>query len=252
MEKINSKYLQIINIISFLTILIVNILANTLPINGKNTGELSDLYPNLFVPAGYVFSIWFVIYLLLLGFTIYQASPKRRESEFINKIGYFFGISSLANMIWIFMWHYEIVPLSLLAMIILLGSLIIIYLRLDIGRNVPPREEKIFVQLPFSIYLGWITVATIANVVALLVSINWGRFGISEVTWTVGIISVAIILTLINVQKRGDIGYSMVIIWTLGGIIVKQMGIQNIVITAWLGVVLIIAFLALKKLRIKL
>ena len=250
MENVEDyKYLQITNIVGFIAVVAVNILANTLPINGKTTAELSDSYPNLFVPAGYVFAIWGVIYLLLLAFAVYQASPKRRGAQFLGKIGYLFGISCAANVVWIFLWHYELVFLSLVAMFALLGSLILIYLRLDIGRGDPPREERLYVHLPFSVYLGWITVAPIANVVAALVSINWDGFGLGEVTWTVVIISVAIILTLLNIQTRADVGYTLVIVWALGGIIAKQMAIQSIVTTAGLGIIVLVAFLSFKLLR---
>lgn len=247
--KSDSRLLQIINIIGFIAVVAVNILANALPINGKNTGELSDLYPNFFVPAGYVFSIWLVIYLLLLAFSVYQASPKRRGAEYMERIGYFFVFSCIANIIWIFLWHYEMVFPSLIAMIMILGSLIMIYLRLDIGRNESTRDEKLYVHLPFSVYLGWITVATIANVVALLVSINWNRFGISEVAWTMIMIAVAVFLTLINIETRSDIGYTSVIIWALGGIIVKQSEIQNIVYTAGFGIILLVSYLFYKKFK---
>jgi hypothetical protein len=248
MEKIeDNKILQITNIIGFIAVVAVNTLANTLPINGKTTAELSDSYPNLFVPAGYVFAIWGVIYFLLLAFTVYQASSKRKEVQFLTKIGYLFGISCVANVVWIFLWHYELVFLSLIAMFALLGSLIMIYLKLDIGRGEPSREERLYVHLPFSVYLGWITVAPIANVVAALVSINWDGFGLGEVSWTIIIITVAVILTLLNIKTRADIGYTLVIIWALGGIIVKQMAIQSIVLTAGLGIIVLVAYLAFKR-----
>ena len=250
MENVDDyRYLQITNIVGFIAVVAVNILANALPINGKTTAELSDSYPNLFVPAGYVFAIWGVIYLLLLAFAVYQVSPKRRGAPFLGKIGLLFGISCAANVVWIFLWHYELVFLSLIAMFALLGSLILIYIRLDVGRGEPPREERLYVHLPFSVYLGWITVAPIANVVAALVSINWDGLGLGEVTWTVAIISVAIILTLLNIQTRTDIGYALVIVWALGGIIVKQMAIQSIVTTAGLGIIAIVALLGYKLLR---
>jgi hypothetical protein len=235
--------LQIANILGFIVMVVVNILANALPLGGKTTGELSDLYPNLFVPAGYVFSIWGVIYMLLLAFTVYQASPSRRKTEFLEKIGYLFSLSSVFNVIWIFLWHYEYVILSLFAMIALLLSLILIYLRLDIGRSSPVREERLWVHLPFSVYLGWITVAPIANIVAVLVSIGWKGFGLNEVAWTIIVIAVAVVLTVINTLTRGDLAYALVIIWALGGIIVKQMEISAIVTTAGLGVAIITLFL---------
>lgn len=242
--------LQIANILGFTVMVAVNSLANALPLGGKTTGELSDAYPNLFVPAGYVFSIWGVIYLLLLAFTIYQASPSRRNVEFLEKIGYLFALSSVFNVVWIFLWHYEYVILSLFAMIALLISLIQIYLRLDIGHSSPVREERLWVHLPFSVYLGWITVALIANVVAVLVSVGWKGFGISEPVWTMIIIAVAVVLTVINTLTRGDLAYALVIIWALGGIIFKQMDIGSIVMTAGLGIVAITLFLVY-RLRMK-
>ena len=250
MDKIeHNEILQITNIIGFIVVVAVNILANALPINGKTTGELSDSYPNLFVPAGYVFAIWGVIYLLLLAFTFYQASSKRRGAQFLTKIGYLFGISCVANVVWIFLWHYELVFLSLIAMFALLGSLIMIYLKLDIGRGDPLREERLYVHLPFSVYLGWITVAPIANIVAALVSINWDGFGLGEVTWTIIVITVAVILTLLNIKTRVDIGYTLVIIWALGGIMVKQITIPSIALTAGVGIIVLVAFLVFNKLR---
>jgi hypothetical protein len=242
--------LQIANILGFIVMLAVNILANALPLGGKTTGELSDAYPNLFVPAGYVFSIWGIIYLLLFAFTMYQASPSRRNAESLEKIGYLFALSSVFNVVWIFLWHYEYVILSLFAMFALLLSLIQIYLRLDIGRSSPVQEERLWVHLPFSVYLGWITVAPIANVVAVLVSVGWKGFGISEVAWTMIVIAVAVVLTVINTLTRGDLAYALVIIWALGGIIVKQMGISAIVMTAGLGIVIISLFL-FYRLRMK-
>ena len=173
--------LQVANILGYIGVVVVNILANALPLGGNTTGELSDAYPNLFVPAGYVFSIWGVIYLLLLAFTVYQAFPSRRGEEFQHKIGYFFVISCVLNISWIFLWHYEHVIPSVVLMFALLISLIMIYLRLDIGRGSPSKGERLWIHLPFSVYLGWITVAPIANVVAALVSINWNGFGFGDV-----------------------------------------------------------------------
>ena len=132
-------------------------------------------------------------------------------------------------------------------MFALLASLILIYLRLDIGRVEPSRGERLWVHLPFSVYLGWITVAPIANVVAALVSINWDGFGIGEVTWTVIMIAIAVALTVVNTFTRGDVGYALVIVWALGGIAVKQKAIQALVTASGLGIVVILAFLFVKR-----
>jgi hypothetical protein len=234
------RTLNVANIGAFLLTIIVNALANALPLNGKTTAEISDSYPTLFAPAGYVFSIWGIIYTLLLIFTVYQALPKQRESQFVNKIGFFFVLSSLANVIWLFLWHYEQIVPSVLPMFALLGALIVIYLRLDIGRAKFAAKERLFVHVPFSVYLGWITVASIANVAAALKAINWDGFGLGEVTWTVAMIVVALAVTLAVIFTRRDIAFSLVIIWALIGIMVKQSAQQNIVIIAAIGVIVIL------------
>jgi hypothetical protein len=235
--------LQLLNVVAFLATVAMNGLANALPLNGRTTAELSDMYPNLFVPAGYVFAIWGVIYLLLLVFAVYQASIKRRREEFLGRIGYYFALSAVANISWLFLWHYEQVLLSVIPMFVLLGSLIMIYIRLDVGRWERSREDRLLISLPFSVYLGWITVAPIANVTAALVKLNWDGFGLGEATWTVLMIGVAVLLTGIVIYTRTDIGYSLVIAWALGGIYAKQRAIPSIFTASLIGIVVILGLL---------
>ena len=247
MNKSRLLFLSILNVLGFLGVVIVNALAVTLPLNNKTTGELSDQYPNLFVPAGLTFSIWGVIYILLAIFVIYGLVVAiRKDSEkssFIENIGILFLISCLANIGWIFAWHYEILALSLVLMLILLGSLITIYLRLRIGKSDSTRTEKYVVHLPFSIYLGWITIATIANVTALLVDINWNTFGLSEPFWAIAVIIVGIAITLSVLFTRKDIFYCLVVDWALLGILLKRLAdstpVQSVIVVSIVGMALI-------------
>ena len=245
------QLLQIGNISAVILTIIVNGLANILPIGGKNTGELSDNIPNLFVPAGITFAIWGVIYILIIMFAIYLAKDlfkkEKTTKPFLEKISFYFILASLANIIWIFLWHYEQVLLSLLAMVLLFFSLLMIYLRLNIGIEKVSSKEKWFIHLPISVYIGWITVATIANVTAVLVTINWDGFGISEEIWTMLVIIVAAIVTIFMLVKRKDWQYSTVIIWALLGIYLKRIaddpiyGLQTqIAYTAAIGIIVII------------
>ncbi len=240
--------LSILNLLGFLGTVVVNALATTLPINNKTTGELSDLYPNLFVPAGLTFAIWGVIYVLLAIFVIYPLIPSvRRDAQkvyFMKRIGPLFFISCLANIGWIYAWHYEIVSLSLVLMLILFGSLLAIYLRLNIGKSGALKSEKYLVHLPFSVYLGWITIATIANVTALLVNINWNAWGLGEQFWAVAVIIVAIAIALSILFTRKDIFYCLVFDWALLGILLKRLSVtttpdQSVVIVAIVGLTLI-------------
>lgn len=221
--------LTLLNLVAFVGVVTVNALANVLPINGRTTGELSDLYPNLFVPAGITFAIWGLIYLLLLAFVLYQVrslfgpAPDRT----IDRIGGWFLLSSLANMSWIVAWHYEQVFLSLLIMLVLLSSLLQIYLRLDIGRADAPVPEKVFVHIPFSVYLGWITVATIANVTALLVDLGWNGFGLSDLFWTILVILIGTGIALAMLRRHGDIFIVLVVIWAYAGIVLRLITIDS-------------------------
>ncbi|MBD3186911.1 hypothetical protein GF325_08805 [Candidatus Bathyarchaeota archaeon] len=253
----SSILLQVSNLIAVFAMIIINILANALPFNGKGTGELADNISNLFVPAGIIFSIWGVIYLTQALFAFYQlggiAGKWEEEPEYFNQVGVFNLIASAANITWIFLWHWEKVPLSLIPMIVLFLSLLAIYLRLDIGKagENASRKEKIFVQVPFSIYLGWITVATIANVTAVLVVTGWSGWGIPESTWSVLVIIVATIITALMLLTRRDIVYSLVILWATFGIWLKQgSGYPDIAITTIISLIIVAAlavFTAIRK-----
>jgi hypothetical protein len=252
--------LSILNLLGFLGTVVVNALAVILPINNITTGELSDLYPNLFVPAGLTFAIWGLIYVLLGIFVIYPLIPSvRRDAQkvdFVQRIGPLFFIYCLANIGWIFAWHYQIVPLSLGLMLILLGCLLAIYLRLNIGKSEAPKAKKYLVHLPFSVYLGWITIATIANVTALMVDINWNAWGLGEQFWAVAVIIVGIAIALSILFTRKDIFYCLVVDWAILGILLKRLSptaepAQSVVIVTIVGLVLITGGIIAQAIRKK-
>jgi len=220
-----------------LTVLINGLAGSTTILGGKNTAQVSDTNPTLITPAGYVFSIWGVIYILLGVFVVFQALPTQQGKNFQKSIGPLFILSSILNIAWLFLWQFGLLSLSVVLMFLLLTTLILIYLRLNIGKSKSPTREKLAVHLPFSVYLGWITIASIANVSVELVSIKWDGFGISQETWAYLIIFVAMVIALIVIATRKDVAYELVIIWALIGISVKQSGNQSIVTTAEIGAI---------------
>lgn len=208
--------------IALVAMVVVNYLAQLLPINGVTPGQVSDSMPNLFAPAGLTFSIWGLIYLSLAAFTIYQFGFGRgsAESASLDKVRVVFVISSLANIAWIFSWHYGNIALSLVMMLAILISLIVINLTLD--RERLAKSEKALYRLPFSLYFGWITVATVANVTALLVKAGWNRFGWSEQAWMIVILLVAMAIGTATMILRRDVAYGLVLIWAYTGILIKH------------------------------
>jgi hypothetical protein len=245
----DNKYLAILNIVALVVVLVVNGLANALPLNGLTTGEISDRFQVYFVPAAYVFSIWGLIYLGLIAFAVYQVLPAQRDNPRLQRISYGFIVSCLANAAWIFLWHYERFPLTLVAMLVLLVSLIFIYLRLGIGREEVSTLEKVCVAVPFSIYLGWVTVATIANMTSLLDYVGWGGWGIGPQVWTVIMLIAATGITAAVGFTRGDIAYMMVIVWAFIGIAVKHAGTPTVAISAWVMTAVVVVVIALNVVR---
>jgi benzodiazapine receptor len=244
-----------VNILAFVLTIIVNGLAgSTTLIGGKITREISDANPTLITPAGYVFSIWGLIYLLLGIFVVYQALPSNQGKKFQKKVGWFFALSSIFNVAWLFLWQYGFLIESLILMILLLATLITIYLRLNIGKNKTSFWERLTVHLPFSVYLGWITIATIANVAVALVSVKWDSFGLAPEIWAAIVIALALIITLLVLSTRKDIAFALVIIWALVGIGVNQSGNSMIVLLTQISAtsiaiatIVVIVFTVLKR-----
>jgi hypothetical protein len=226
---------QIANLVSVILALTVNVLASVLPLNGQNTGEISDRFKVFFVPAGYVFAIWGVIYIGWIAFTIFQFRPSQKESPRLRRLGYLFALSGLFNAAWLFTWHYNLFGLSVLVMLGLLGLLIASYLRLDVNRSSASGAEWWSVDLPFSVYLGWITVAAVANITDWLYLAGWSGFGIAPQVWAVIMIAVASALGLLMALTRRDVGYLSVLVWSLAGIAVKQAAVPQVAVSAWIG-----------------
>jgi hypothetical protein len=231
----NNTLRQILVVIAVLAVIGVNIAANALPINGLNTGDISDRFDILFVPAGYVFSIWGLIYLGLLGYAVYQVLPAQADNPRLQSIGGLFLLSSAANIVWIFLWHYLLFPWTLIAMITLLLSLIGIYVRLRRTKEAVGAAERWLVRVPFSIYLGWISVATIANISQVLYYIGWSGWGVSEVAWAIVMLVVGVVLAGVMAFNERDPAYVLVFVWAYAGIGIAQADEAYVAMTAWGG-----------------
>jgi TspO/MBR family len=213
---------QWVNVAALVFTLAVNGLSEAIPLNGQTSAEIANRLPILFVPANYVFGIWGIIYMLLLAFGIYQALPSQKQNPLLRRIGYWFALTCLANGTWLVLFHYNLFALSMVAMVILLVALIVIYTRVGVGQQKVSTAEHWCIHIPFSTYLGWITVATIANAAYVLFDAGWDGFGIAPEVWTVSLLIVAAILTLTIIMQRRDVAYTAVLVWALVGIYVKQ------------------------------
>jgi len=249
----DSAFLKWMNIAAFgLTVLVNGLAGSTTLLGGKLTAEVSDANPTLITPAGYVFSIWGVIYILLGMFVVFQALPSQKGKDYQKRIGWFFILSSLLNIGWLFLWQYEYLSLSVALIFLILLTLIATYIRLGIGKSTVSLREKLAVHLPFQVYLGWMTIASIANVSVTLVSMGWDGFGISEETWATLILLVALLITIFVTITRNDVAYGLVAIWAFVGIAVKQSENQNIVTLAEISAIIVAIALAVSVILMRL
>lgn len=261
-SKINPITLQMLNVIAVLGTLIVNSLANIVKFNGVTTGAVSDLYFNYFTPAGYVFAIWGAIYVLLVVFMVYQVRSSQRGAEYLQQIGVLYLLAALANIIWLVMFHYSADNVTLLFLtpfpiIALLVILLLTYTRLGIGTKQVSRNERLAVQLPVSVYLGWISVATIANIASALAIFvdEQGPEIAADVQWiaTAAMLVVALVLGFLMVYRRHDFAFGLVFVWAAVGIGVKHLAIPIISYTAFgtaliaLLVILLVPFIMKKR-----
>lgn len=226
--NIRLKVLGIANIVAFLGVLVVNYLAVNLPIGGMTTGALSDLYPNLFTPAWLTFSIRGLIYLALFGFVIRQMVDLfKKNSLWITKnVGIRFLLSCATNIGRIFARHFQQLFLSVLIMLAFLIVLIVLASKVQLGKKLWTWKDKLFVQVPFSLYLWRISVATIANISAWLVHINRGMRGMTPIFRTILMIIIATLLTLITLYKKYNVIFALVVVRAFIGIIIKTLGAE--------------------------
>ncbi len=245
------KTLAIVNGVAFVATVVMNYLSNTGLFNGNDNKSVSDEYFNYFTPAGYAFSIWGVIYLGLLGFVFYTGRglcKKDVDDSLISKIGWWFVLSCIANSFWLVFWLYEMPGIAALVMLVIFGSLAMIILNINAGRTKFSFKDYLFVVLPFSLYLGWISVAFVANMAAFLTTISWNGWGLAPITWTIIMISIAGLINLYMILKRNIPEFGLVGIWALVAISVSNSAKSDgasIVYTCYaVSAILLIAILA--------
>jgi hypothetical protein len=226
---------QAVTVLVFLVTMTVNVAANALPINGQLTAEISDRFRVFVIPAGYVFAIWGLIYLLLGAFTTWQALPRNREDGTLRALGWLPALTGVLNTSWVLLFQYEVFALTVPVMLALLGTLVAIHLRLWARRDALQGTSFWVVRVPFSVYLGWITIATIANVAQMLAALGFTGFGIDPALLASAVLVVGAGIGATFVARFRDAAYGLVLVWAYAGIVVKEQETVTVALTAALG-----------------
>ena len=238
---------QIVNVVTYVVTVVINGAAVALPLNGLTTAEISDRFPVLVTPANYVFSIWSVIYLLLLAFIVWQALPRNRTDPALRSLGYLPALAGVLNALWVVLWHFEVFVLTVPVMLGLLLTLILIHVRLRPVRG-GDGIDRALVALPFSVYLGWITVATIANISQMLFHAGYRGEPLGEELWAIIILAVGVVITAVMLLREADWAYALVVIWAYVGIAAKQ-DAMAVVAAAIAGAVVVAGLIAYVLIR---
>lgn len=239
---------RFIPVLSLFVVLIVNFLANFLPIGGRTTGEVSDSYPSLFTPAGFTFSIWGVIYIFLIAYAIYQLHPRNKYRTTFDRINRHFVVNCTANTLWIVCWHYDFITLSLILMAVILTSLIGIYRHVLPGKLQGFRDH-IFVKIPFSLYLGWITVATLANISVEQTVIGMDNWIMTKTVWVFVELALAGAVGTVMVIRYRDPIFGSVVAWAAYGITDKQIDTPEVAGAAAAVMILVLVILIIEGIR---
>jgi hypothetical protein len=230
---------QLVTALSFLLTLAVNGAANALPINGQMTSTISDRFHVYVIPAGYVFAIWGVIYVLLGAFTVWQALPRNREDATLRSLGYLPALSGVLNTVWLLLFQYEVFALTVPLMVALLVTLIAIHLRLWDHRDTLHGTTYWTVRAPWSVYLGWITVATIANVAQAGAALGFNGFGIDPVLIAAAVLLVGTAIAVTFMARFRDVAYGLVIVWAYAGVVAKESAVAPVAVAAGFGAIMV-------------
>lgn len=239
---------RIIPVLSLIVVLTVNFLANYLPIGGRTTGEISSSYPSLFTPAGFTFSIWGLIYSFLIIYAAYQLLPRNKYRTYFDRINRHFVVNCAANSLWIICWHYELITLSLILMAVILTSLIGIYRHILPGK-IESFRDRLFVKIPFSLYLGWITVATIANISVEQAVYEMDNWIMTKTVWVFVELALAGAVGTVMVIRYRDPIFGGVVAWAAYGITEKQVNTPEVAGAAAVIMILVLTILIIEGLR---
>ncbi len=225
---------KIVNIVAVVVTIAINLLANALPLNNQTTGQIAERFSTYFLPAGYVFSIWGLIYIGLILFAVFQARQAEQDNPRLRKADLPFLLSCVGNVSWLFLWHYNLYVLSVVPILLLLGSLIAVYLAFEIGLHSVPLAEQWMAHAPFSLYLGWASVAVISNISAVLDYLGWNG-GLPEATWAIIMLAVGVLLGLAMAVFRRDAIFNLVLMWAYIGIAIRYSADPAVAVSAWSG-----------------
>jgi benzodiazapine receptor len=241
---------QIGTIIAFVVMVVVNALANSLPLGGRTTQTLAALHPDPFSPADYAFSIWSVIYGGLLAYIIFQALPEQRHNRRLVALAPWFWASCAANVAWLFFWHYEQILASLVTLAVLVACVAGGYRALHRDAATPGTAERWCVHFPLSLYLGWVVVAVLANFAV------WGTDARLDAAidaprvWAILSIVAATIAAGVMGWWRRDFLFDAAVLWALVGIVVRY-GVPHPVSTVALGGAVIVAAVMVRALYLQ-
>lgn len=228
------------NLLFFAGVIAVNVLSGMLPLGGRTTGEISDMYYTAITPAGYAFSIWSVIYVLLFFFAIYQLRRDTGNRDSVKSIGPWFILSCVFNMAWLILWHYLYIEWSVVVMFLLLLTLWVLYVRTH-TIDYPTSGERFCLKLPFSLYIGWVCPAFIVNVGIVFQKNDWSLFGLRETTLGIVLLCIGALLAIWIGQRYRDSIVPLVFAWAYIAIAAEHRETDSILMTAFvLSIVLFV------------
>jgi hypothetical protein len=209
---------SILNALALVGVLVLNGMAGSGSLSGESIGVLANRYASYFLPAGYVFGIWSLIYLALTAFAGDQLLPGRRDAPVLERVGWGWIVNGVLNMAWVVLFSFGRFGAALVVMVLLLADLIVLHLRIADAPGPLGWRDRALVAWPFDLYLAWISVALIANTAQYLTYLEWGGWGIPGEVWSVLLMAVATAAGGFMALRRGTWIFPVVVAWAVWGI----------------------------------
>ncbi len=228
------RFRQFLTLVAILAAFGTNVASNLVPVGGETIGKIANtkFKDVLIIPANYAFAIWGLIYVGLIGFGIYQARPAWAQNLYLRRAGYFVVLAMVAQIAWVYIFLYRYFAWSLLAMVVILLATIAAYLRMGIGIRRAIRQERWWLQAPISLYMGWISVATVVNVAIALHDAGWHAEGMTATIWTIVMAVASTAISAILRWRRHDNVYPAVTVWALVAIAIGNLNTSAIAFSA--------------------
>jgi len=224
LRKMEAMPFRIVNSVAVIVMIAANIVFEVLPLNGTTTAQVSGAHDTILTPPGFTFVIWGLIYLglflnVLFQLGLFYTQRDADNPDLIYAVNALFPIACITDIVWLVMWHYELILLSLIVIVLLWFALVFIYWRLF--PEIRTTKERVFMLWPVSLFLSWISAAALLNLTVVIHDSSPDMLGLGMLPWSMAVLAILFGITEFFIIKYADYVFGLTALWVFAGIITR-------------------------------